>query len=506
MNLNRITESYWNKQAASSIKLLFSFSAVFILFSSSIFSEKIYKIADWDVSDYPQVRVDLKVRETLSGKEDEIQITEDIASAKKVSTSFELTTHSEPNPVHFYLSIPSYANWEEKRWLVQFAQSIASVAEKSKGKFFLNVQSDDQFLFYEGVPSSKLTPAFSLPKEKEPKYPIRSWEKVLSRVHSDTNPDKVMIVVSLKEEWEDRYKISDFARRVNAENIDFLVVAPPSLETTKLASYVNGRFFNITKKESFAELYSEINHLISPKLRLVYLSPWNVSLWQQSIIVSNLALGEGNSLSFSYEISPLHSLYRKGKDPLVFYPVLLFLIIVCLSVLYFLRGYSAPLENKSSLSKQESSPTKILPPRSGFYEERNKEEVEVYERVYGEVAERARENEIIAQIVERDKITGENYSYGVLILKEGAGSGTQFPVRGEEITLGRGEANHIVLSDPYAELLHAKIKKVRGRFLIFDCASSTGVFLNGKKLLRPKALYDLDEIEIGKTLFSFRAR
>ncbi len=141
-----------------------------------------------------------------------------------------------------------------------------------------------------------------------------------------------------------------------------------------------------------------------------------------------------------------------------------------------------------------------------FENERNKNELEVYERVYGDSLGRARENEIISQMIEREEISGESYSTAVLILKEGIFAGTQFSIRSDEVLIGSGEACEIVLQDSHIEPVHAKVKKVRGRYLLFDCASESGVSLNGKKLLRPKALFDLDEIKIGRTLISFRAR
>ncbi|XMO24411.1 FHA domain-containing protein [Leptospira sp. 'Mane'] len=494
----------WKRQDGSFYKFRLVLPFLFLCFSRDVFAEKRFQIMDWDVSGYPEIQVDLKTRIPFSGAESEIQILEDIAGAKKVSTSYKLTTDSEPTPVHFYLSIPSYANWEEKTWLVQFAANIASIAEKSRGKFFLNVQSDDQFLFYEGIPASKLSPSFSLPKEKEPKYPLRSWDKVIGRIQSDTNASKVLIVVSFQTEWLDNFKIAEFARKVNSENLDFIIIAPTTIETTKLASYVKGKFYPIGRQESYVELYRELNHLILPKIRLVYLSPWNLSLWKHNEIRTDIIIGEGDRLDFLYEISFLHSFYRKAKDPLVFYPVLLFSIILCLSVLYFLRGYSAPnIPDKKMITK--SAKQNLLPAKDSD-QERNKDELEVYERVYGDSLGRARENEIISQMIEREEITGESYSTAVLILKEGVFAGTQFSIRKEEVLIGSGEVCEIVLQDSHIEPVHAKIKKVRGRYLLFDCASETGVGLNGKKLLRPKALFDLDEIRIGRTLISFRGR
>jgi hypothetical protein len=474
-----------------------------LFFNSQANAEKRYEILEHDTSRYPQVTVELKARENLFGKENEVLITEDIGTAKKVVTDYNLSVHSEPFPVHIYLSIPSYVNLEEKRWLIQFSHNIATLAEKSRGRFFLNVQADDQFIFYEGIPASKLTPAFSLPKEREPKYPIRSWEKVISKMRSDDFPNKILITVSLQSDWEDKFRIAEFAKKANQDKINFFVVAPNSLETTKLASYVNGKFFPISSEEGISSLYTELNYATAPKVRLVYISPWNHSLWSHSLFNVSVTFGEEKSLEFAYEISALTTLYQKITDPFVFYPVLFFFIILCFSVLYYLRGYENTKGKELAQTLPLDSAKKIENTQEN---QKNRSEIEVYERVYGEISEKARGNQIVSEYLDRDEVIGETYNTCFLIAKEGAFTGEQFRLKEEETRIGRGADCDLVLNDPYAEILHAKIKKVRGRQLLFDCASEAGVLLNGRKLLRPKALHDLDEIRIGKSLFSFRGR
>ncbi len=102
--------------------------------------------------------------------------------------------------------------------------------------------------------------------------------------------------------------------------------------------------------------------------------------------------------------------------------------------------------------------------------------------------------------------TDPEYSYtrAWLVEKDGPESGKKFPIFWEQITLGRDDQNTIVIRDQAVSPQHAKIKKIDKVYLIFDLASDNGTFLNGKKLLRPKPLYDWDEIRIGRTLFIFR--
>jgi hypothetical protein len=96
------------------------------------------------------------------------------------------------------------------------------------------------------------------------------------------------------------------------------------------------------------------------------------------------------------------------------------------------------------------------------------------------------------------------YAKSWLVEKDGPEAGKKFPIFWEEITIGRDEENGIVVADEAVSLKHAKIKRIRNAYFLFDLVSENGTYLNDKKLLRPKPLYDWDEIRIGRTLFIFR--
>ena len=99
---------------------------------------------------------------------------------------------------------------------------------------------------------------------------------------------------------------------------------------------------------------------------------------------------------------------------------------------------------------------------------------------------------------------GYDYCRAWLMQKEGPETGKKFPLYWNEITIGRGRQNGLVVNDPTVSPDHARIRLVRNSYYLFDLMSDNGTFLNEKKLLRPKALHDWDEIRIGRTLFVFR--
>ncbi len=88
--------------------------------------------------------------------------------------------------------------------------------------------------------------------------------------------------------------------------------------------------------------------------------------------------------------------------------------------------------------------------------------------------------------------------------RDGVNAGKKIPIEYEETTIGRNNDNRIIIEDKSASKKHAKIKVIKNSFYLFDMASDKGTYLNENKLLRPKLLYDWDEIRIGKKVFIFR--
>ena len=70
--------------------------------------------------------------------------------------------------------------------------------------------------------------------------------------------------------------------------------------------------------------------------------------------------------------------------------------------------------------------------------------------------------------------------------------------------IGSGRWAHIPVRDPTASPVHARIKKVEHRFVIYDLLSGSGVYLNDRRILRPKALNHGDILRIGRTYYTFK--
>ena len=88
--------------------------------------------------------------------------------------------------------------------------------------------------------------------------------------------------------------------------------------------------------------------------------------------------------------------------------------------------------------------------------------------------------------------------------KEGCDKGIKKEIKTIECFLGKDKKCDIRVRDENVNEHHAKIKYINGNFYLYDLVSDWGTFLNGKKLLRPRKLYDWDEIQIGTTVYVFR--
>ncbi|TGM54350.1 FHA domain-containing protein [Leptospira biflexa] len=484
-------------------KPLFYFRNWFFLwicfFTFPIFSESPISLQSIDVSSYPEVklRLHLKGNLDLNG----YTLSEQLGSTARFSEGFGFTRLEKKNPLYLTISVPSYSNAEDRRWLLQLTSQLVKISEQSGGFSKLHIQSDDSFHVFERIRSQVLDVSFPYPKEKIPQFPIRNWEQLLQSIPgNETKEDHILLLVSFSNEWPDRFEIPEFAKRIREKGLKLIVLSPSSLEANKLVSYANGDFYPISKQESFESLFLDLKETVSPDWEIKYISPWQLSVWKENEVVGSFtSVPTGVQFEFLYQITPFQTLYLKVSDPFVFFPVSLFFILLCIASLYYLRGFESP---NPSHAKQ-----KTLTPISNLENLERQDELEVYDRMYGETLEKAaRDREIALVTKEKENLPGTSYTYAVIQVREGNQLYEPIPLQWSEMTIGNFESNHIVLHDPSVSGLHAKVKNRKGKFILFDCVSEAGVYLNGRKLLRPKVLHNLDEIQLGKTILTFRGR
>jgi adenylate cyclase len=85
-----------------------------------------------------------------------------------------------------------------------------------------------------------------------------------------------------------------------------------------------------------------------------------------------------------------------------------------------------------------------------------------------------------------------------------ATDGKRLPIQGN-LSIGRSPKTSLILDSPKVSRRHAIINvQDVGEFWLIDLGSSNGTFLNGRRLLQPVRLCNLDQIVIGDSVFTFR--
>ncbi|MHC4817986.1 MAG: FHA domain-containing protein, partial [Planctomycetota bacterium] len=90
----------------------------------------------------------------------------------------------------------------------------------------------------------------------------------------------------------------------------------------------------------------------------------------------------------------------------------------------------------------------------------------------------------------------------VLRLQRPSGHEEVLGLQGDAVTIGRAHSNTLVLDDAPVSRSHARIDCGTDRFVLSDCGSKNGTFVNGKRI-QGHVLAAGDEILIGETRMVF---
>lgn len=89
-----------------------------------------------------------------------------------------------------------------------------------------------------------------------------------------------------------------------------------------------------------------------------------------------------------------------------------------------------------------------------------------------------------------------------LVVVAGPDEGRVFPLGGDNVYLGRSRATHTQLIDPHVSRVHCEIKQAGDSYVLTDCESPGGSFINGKRVTQQN-LRPGDLIRIGTTHLQF---
>jgi hypothetical protein len=101
-----------------------------------------------------------------------------------------------------------------------------------------------------------------------------------------------------------------------------------------------------------------------------------------------------------------------------------------------------------------------------------------------------------------DKATSQNATR--LVITSGPKAGTEFPLTGDSITIGRSGDSSLVIRDDYTSTHHARLMLWHDKWMIQDLDSTNGTFLDGNRLAVPTPVPLNTTVKIGATSFELR--
>lgn len=111
-----------------------------------------------------------------------------------------------------------------------------------------------------------------------------------------------------------------------------------------------------------------------------------------------------------------------------------------------------------------------------------------------ERAPRATKQPRPAKVAKKAKVRGTR-----LVVVEGPLAGTEIPLEGAQITLGRAPDSTIVIDDDYASSRHARVYESEGSWVVEDLGSTNGTWIDRTRITTPTVLQVGAPLRIGRS-------
>ncbi|MDY6932623.1 MAG: VWA domain-containing protein [Spirochaetota bacterium] len=478
----------------SGLKFIWSLIiTIIIIGKSQVLAGPFIKLKSIDAeSDFPQVNLFLTVKDidntVITGLDEE-----------------NILLYEDDYRVN-YVTVKSQSNLEDFLYLVFSIDTSKSISrqflaeiKRSAKKIANNAQPNDKIAVFRFNDEVTLLTSFTNNKiklfkniEKVQRHGTKTmlYNCIYDSINLLTKADvlkKAVIVFTDGKDEGSTIEVDDIINYAKENDIPIYFICSKSSQRKKILSRISkitgGRVIYNHRVEEVNSIYRTIVNMLNNHYMISYQSMAKPDGKSHKVEV-RLKYGsirDRDSVEFST---------KRGFDLFHFKNLseilLLGLIFLLLLLLVFIIIYS--FRRNSKIIERLSVPPKIIK----MYHDSPKDS-EVYDKT-GDLME-----------IESDPENYESlYSKPWLMRREGPEKWGKIPIVYKEFTLGSGEGNHLVIDDDTVSPRHAKIKRVKNSYYLFDLASDFGTYLNDKKLLRPKALYDWDEIRIGKAYFIFR--
>ncbi|EKO31986.1 FHA domain protein [Leptospira santarosai str. CBC379] len=470
-----------------------------VLFSSPLFPQKSpFVMEDSDSDSFPSIRLFIRDKKQFPLERENFLIRESRGSESRAVLQQKVLRKEGSRSVHSVFLIQSGTSLEENHFNTNFLQkAIQSSGEEDRFSFIFF--SDDLLVVEKDLDRKAAFSKARVPGSLSNRNTGTNLDLVFQKVNSILTRDSYLsLLVS-----DSDYKLPPGLRQgLSTSGLPIQIIGRRNLSNLELVRIYGGEFYEITSADFLSKFLTDLEYFHKYPAEIRYDSPFRNDFWkvEGDFIRGDWQSSQGGKFTYTYKPGIIKQLRFIFLSPGVFLPTVGFLLILTLIALLLLfrreRGADEPSEPLGEAEKR--------------FHVRG-EEREVYQRMYGDQFSPHTNSEGIyisrsLPVDESEFETAETYDLATLIQKEGKFPGKQVPIRKSETTLGNGELSDVMVSDPGVSKVHARIRKIKNRFVLYDLISDGGTYLNGKKILRPRVLYDFDEISLGKTVYVFRAR
>ncbi|MBX7085147.1 MAG: FHA domain-containing protein [Leptospirales bacterium] len=278
----------------------------------------------------------------------------------------------------------------------------------------------------------------------------------------------------------------------------------------RLSMRTGGKLITMLTPDTMRNLSRSIRLLKDETFRLSYKAPEGagprnivLSVKRGTTIDEDTASYNAPSVSIPHSEGPWYNSIPWGNALLGVLSFLLFVAAVVALILVLKQKHDAAKATNPAVVSASDSPTAHVKLPEG-----ETEKVDIVEGIPAEdmphpAVQYLREN---AYRSLQEALRGAPRYAAASLIRMKDGMSREYDLFLENTALGSGRWASIRVEDSGAAKVHAKVKRVDSRYVLYDLMGGSSVFLNGKKLLRPRGLHDGDEIKLGRSVFQFRGK
>ena len=506
-----------------------------LLLGFSLFADSKLKLEKIDISKFPKIQLSITENKSKPIQGEKIQIIETKDLNSKVVSTYSVVKLNQTRSVKLILSLQATDNLEKLNQLKQNASVLIQNLSK-EDRVGLQIFGNETYYLSLNLDKNEALSRIENIQLAKGNRTVAALNFLLSQFKEEEIPSYWIVFLPDVSTKPDE-KVSSLTEKARRYNLPIHIYGKEDLRYFTIAESTFGQFYNFDKASTLTEIQSKIYDFRKTPPIIEYNTPFqsDINFLKKSIIDIRIRVGNKEFTS-KYELGLFNLLKFKFSNLEFFFTFMFVILFICILLLYAITNQirKREIEEERRLREEEllsndlyyhenlvtqSEPSTFINYSSTEIPDEEEEEESSNLDLYSynpdeDYADYSSSNVKSLSNYSSQTLTlatdelskAENYERVVLIIKEGPNPGRQFTVNKDETSIGYSPSNDLVLIDSSVSPMHAKIKKIKNVYVLFDMVSKTGVYLNGNKLLRPKPLHDFDEIQIGKVKLLFKGK